>query len=331
MLKRGWMVCGLVLGLAACGGDDASSDVAQGGTGQGGGAQGGSSGSSQGAQGGGAGSSQGGGAGGGGGGEWTQLLSGDWSLDSGDEAYECVLFTVPEDMYVSGFRPIAPTGTHHTVLTREEATSRPDGVSPCNAATNGPNMIYGSGVGTEPLEFPQGVAIKLVKGERLMLNLHLFNVSPKKLTGSSGIEVLRVAEADVVHEAEMVLAGKDQGLTVETGESTQTGHCTMSGDTTVFAVLPHMHQLGIHMKVSAELPGGDQTLLDTDYSFDEQKYVVQDPNVSLSQGTRLRIECTYYNDRGEMVYFGDSSLAEMCYAGTYRYPKLGTAFITCTQ
>ncbi|MEZ4230400.1 MAG: hypothetical protein R3B89_14600 [Polyangiaceae bacterium] len=263
-------------------------------------------------------------------GEWTELLAGDWELDPADEGYRCVLFTVPEQMYVSAFRPIAPNGTHHTVLSRE-LTSQADGVYSCDAGTNGPVMIYGSGVGTTPLEFPRGVAVKLEAGEKLLLNLHLFNVSPDPLSGRSGIEVRRVDPGDVEHEAEMLLAGKDQGLAIDTGENTQTGHCTMNGDVNVFAVIPHMHQLGIHMKVSAQTAGGTLPLVDTDYTFDDQQYHVQDPLVPLKSGDQIQVDCTYYNDRGEMVFFGDSSLAEMCYAGVYRYPALGTPYITCTR
>ncbi|MCB9585916.1 MAG: hypothetical protein H6718_11000 [Polyangiaceae bacterium] len=338
-MRRIWLGgTAVLLSLAVLGcGDSGSETGSSGGSGQGGSAQGGS------AQGGAAGSGQGGSAtggtagstGGNGGsgatsGEWTELMTGDWELPAAEEGYRCVVYTVPEDMYVAGFRPIAPNGTHHTVLSRETG-SQADGIYPCDAGTNGPVMIYGSGVGTTPLEFPQGVAVKLKKGEKLLLNLHLFNVSPSGLSGRSGIEVRRVDPADVEHEAEMLLAGKDQGLVIDTGENTQTGHCTMTGDVTVFAVIPHMHQLGIHMQVSAETSAGSQQMVDTDYTFDDQQYHIQDPLVQLKAGDQVKVDCTYYNDRGETVYFGDSSLAEMCYAGIYRYPALGTPYITCTQ
>lgn len=333
---RGGSVSVLVLSLAlaGCGDSGDSASGGNGGSGQGGsgqGASGGSSGSGQGANGGSGGSGAAAGTGGSGAtGEWTELLAGDWELDPADEGYRCVSFTVPEDMYVSAFRPIAPNGTHHTVLSRE-VSAQPDGIYSCDAATNGPVMIYGSGVGTTPLEFPQGVAVKLKAGEKLLLNLHLFNVSPSPLSGRSGIEVRRVDPTDVEHEAEMLLAGKDQGLVVDTGENTQTGYCTMAGDVTVFAVIPHMHQLGIHMKVSAQTSGGVKPMIDADYTFDDQQYHVQDPLIQLQAGDQVQVDCTYYNDRGETVHFGDSSLAEMCYAGIYRYPALGTPFITCTQ
>src|SRR5690606_35010883 len=109
-------------------------------------------GSGQGANGGNAGGGAQAGSGGSGAapGDWTELLAGDWELDAADEGYRCVSFTVPEDMYVSAFRPIAPSGTHHTVLSRE-VSARPDGIYSCDAGTNGPVMIYGSGVGTTPL------------------------------------------------------------------------------------------------------------------------------------------------------------------------------------
>src|SRR5258705_4486216 len=62
-----------------------------------------------------------GGSGGGGGDDgiptgFVPLVGGDWTMPVGQEGYYCVRATVTEDMYVHGFRPIAPNGTHHTAL-----------------------------------------------------------------------------------------------------------------------------------------------------------------------------------------------------------------------
>ncbi|HUH04380.1 MAG TPA: hypothetical protein VML75_20435, partial [Kofleriaceae bacterium] len=87
-MKFALIVCGLVIGSAGtgCGGDSATNP------------DGGS------------------GADGGDTGEWTTLISGDWTLAPGTEDYVCVRTTVTEDLYISEFRAMIPSGTHHTVL-----------------------------------------------------------------------------------------------------------------------------------------------------------------------------------------------------------------------
>jgi hypothetical protein len=84
------------------------------------------------------------------------------------------------------------------------------------------------------------------------------------------------------------------------------------------------------MKVVAESSvDGDVTIHDAPYSFYEQRLYPIDP-VEMNQGDRVRVACTYDNDTGQTVTFGDSSEQEMCFATMYRYPARGAQFgIVC--
>src|SRR5690606_38223200 len=175
----------LTLALAACGGDDSGDD-----SGDGGGGGGGDGG-------------QGGPDGGGGDGTWQTLLEGDWSLQPLEEGYYCIYATVPRDLYIKAFRPLIPLGTHHTVLTLYEG-NQPDGVVPCGSSTNGQNMIYGSGVGSPEFHFPDGIGLHLREGQRLLLNLHLYNAGDSVLEGTSGTMFQEATAEEIEHEAEIV-------------------------------------------------------------------------------------------------------------------------------
>lgn len=261
---------------------------------------------------------------------WSKLVEAAWSLPPGEEAYICARLTLEEDLFVRALRADSPPGTHHSVLSLDSATGK-DGTYPCTAATNGQNMLFGAGVGTQPVVMPDGVALKLPQGSAVILNLHLFNVSSAPINASSGIEIVRADPSEVVHEAEIVLAGKAVGLIVPPGASVQTGSCEMSHDVTLFAVFPHMHQLGTHLKAIARPSGAaERVLLDAPYSFDEQLYYPVAPELSLSTGDAVDVECSYENPGAESVLFGDSSLHEMCFAGLYRYPRAANSGITCT-
>jgi hypothetical protein len=190
-------------------------------------------------------------------------------------------------------------------------------------------MVFGAGLGTQPVEMPEGVALKLPKGSALLLNLHLFNVSSAPLSGTSGIEIVRADPSEVVQEAEIVLAGKAVGLVVPPGASTQTGACAMSHDVTLFAVFPHMHQLGAHLKAVAHSGGAATVLVDAPYSFDTQLYYPVAPELPMKAGDSVDVECSYENPGAADVLFGDSSLDEMCFVGLYRYPRAQNSGITC--
>jgi hypothetical protein len=261
------------------------------------------------------------------GGGWKTLVTGRWDIDAGKEAYRCMRFTLPEDVFIGSFRALSPPGTHHTVLTVAEEAGLPDGITTCNAQTNAAWSITGSGVGTNDFTMPKGVAVHLRAGQQLLLNLHLFNVSDQPLTGLSGTLIKLVAEKDVKQTSESLLAGP-LNLDIPVGGPTvQIGQCTMKTDGTLYAVLPHMHQLGVHMKAIAKSSiQGDVVLHDGDYSFDEQ-IVYPIDEVQMKAGDQVQVECTYQNTTNKAVQWGDSSLAEMCFAGLFRYPADTGSFL----
>ena len=258
--------------------------------------------------------------------DWTTLLTGDWSRDPGTEGYTCVKKTTDKDYFVAGFEAINPLGTHHTLLTMGPPNG-PDGTTDCTAADNDLKSVFGSGVGTNPLEFPKGLAVKIPSGTQLLLNLHLFNTSTKPITGTSGTRIHAIPGTEVTELAEGILAGT-VALDIPAGQTkTTTGYCTMTSEVTIFAVAPHMHQIGIYEKVVAESSiAGDVTLFDGPYDFNEQSYNLISP-VKLAKGDKVRVECTHHNTTDHDVTFGQSSLQEMCFAGIYRYPADGTPFI----
>jgi hypothetical protein len=261
--------------------------------------------------------------------EWKTLISRDWTLPSAREGYKCVRYTVTEDLFAGGFEAIAPLGTHHTLLTMGQPNA-PDGVSDCNAGTNFPFSVFGSGVGTQPITFPQGVAFFIPKGMQLLLNLHLFNYGQTELRGTSGARVFTIPASEVIDRAEGTMAGT-LALNIPPGATTtHTGYCTLTKDSTLFAVAPHMHQLGVHEKVVAETRQfGEVTLFDGPYNFHDQSYKLIQP-LQMAAGDRVRVECTHRNTTTRTVTFGESSLSEMCFAGMYRYPHAGTA-LACTR
>jgi copper type II ascorbate-dependent monooxygenase-like protein len=251
--------------------------------------------------------------------EWQTLLTGDWTLPPATEDYVCVRQTVTEDIYVRALQAINPPGTHHTFLTIGPA-SGPDGVTPCDFTVNHGQAIFGSGVGTNAIEFPPGVAMKMSAGEQLLLNLHLFNSNPSELSGSSGTKMVRVEESEVEYLGENRPA-LDLSLNIPPHQEwSEVGSTAMSSDRTIFAVLPHMHQLGSHMKVTAASSlDGERVLHDGPYEFEAQLYYPIDP-IRMAAGDKLQFECTWKNTTDRTINFGDSSLDEMCAVGLYQYP-----------
>jgi hypothetical protein len=272
---------------------------------------------------------------------WTTLISRSWSLVSNSEGYKCTIVQVPQDMWITGYQSLAPAGTHHSVLTK--ANSHTVGDYDCSAGSELLNneMMYAAGVATDENLLPTGVAIHLVAGTYINLNLHLFNATDFDMTDHvSGVLVKTVAQSEVVHEADMMFAGTYNiggagGIPPDNTPHTATGGCNAAGDMHVFTLWPHMHQIATHQKLVITHSGVPTTMLDVDYSFTNQKnYPMADTLVH--SGDQIQTTCTYINNTGvtdppaHNVGFGDSSTAEMCFTGVYKYPAGGTLF-QCTS
>lgn len=254
---------------------------------------------------------------------WDELVSGQWTLPPGTESYVCVYMTLQEPIAFRALRPESPPGTHHTLLSYFDAPEHDDGTVPCSVSDNGDHILAATGVGTEATQpLPEGVSFQLPAGSQLLLNLHLYNATDDMLSGRTGITIKRSETPDVDIRAEHILAGPLR-LQIPPGEATQMGRCTFTGDATVVEIFPHMHQLGSHIRVVAHsTTQGERVLHDADYDFEEQLFYPIEP-LEMAEGDHVTVECTYQNDTGQTVTFGDSSDSEMCFAGLIRYPALG--------
>jgi hypothetical protein len=253
------------------------------------------------------------------------LIEGAFSIPPYSELYQCIRVTTDEDLWITQITPIAPLGTHHTLLAIDGGTS-PDGSTTCGPFAPAWTTLFASGLGSPPLNMPEGVALRIPAGEQMLLNLHLFNPSGETIEGVAGLEARFADPDDIEHEAGVVLAGPADFVVPQGPEVLITGACTLQSDTNFFALFPHMHQYGRWMRVWAE----EELVYDGGFDFEHQDFYEFDA-IPMAQGDRIHVECTYENLTDSTIQFGDSSDQEMCYAISYLYPWTGYGFTSlCT-
>lgn len=269
---------------------------------------------------------------------YARLIGRTWSLQPGQtDTYRCVRLTMTEDVYITSFKSQSPNGSHHAVLSiaNTSSTMGADGEYDCSVGTLGLKMLYAAGVTTADYDFPAGVGIQVRAGEQIHLNLHLYNASDVPITGESAVFVKRVATAPAML-AEMVFAGKflfSLRGDMPNVPQTVSGGCTVAAgrDYQLFALWPHMHKAATHQKVTITHAGVDTVLHDLAFAFGEQNFFAQSPQFHLVGGDRVKVDCTYVNNTGSTITFGDSSDAEMCFSGLYRYPTTNSSLFECTD
>ena len=257
---------------------------------------------------------------------FTTWLSRSWTLPAGaTDIYRCVRIQLDHDTVVTGLRALAPFGAHHSVLT----VSPPDaplGDYDCSSGSLDQQVLFGAGVATNDLIYPDGVGMKLAAGTKINLNLHLFNATDSEISGVSGVLIRE--GTNVTSYADLVFGGKVNFAGIpNNGETTDVvGTCTLATDYTVFDLFPHMHQIATHQKVEWLHDGASSTLLDDDFSFSSQKNYPLAAPIQMHAGDQIKTTCSYVNNLDHVVNWGDKSTDEMCITGIYRYPASGGAF-----
>jgi len=280
---------------------------------------------------------------------WTSLIEGHWHLEpagmNGDEIYWCTRIPVDHDMWISGFRALAPAGTHHAILTIDPTSTKTGefGSPDCDSTVGfGPNdrLIFASGLSTNDLVFPTGIAVHLTAGQYITLNLHLLNSGDFAKTDTSGVLVQTIDQSQVTHEIDATFAGTrsivlDPGVTPVGPNRYVVGGCSAPTDWHVFALWPHMHQFGTHAKL---LVNGSEVVLDQPFDFTAEKtYPMNETVIHQTDTITARCDyqipvqtCTYpagactYGTCGSDGYcqisYGESANGEMCYIAMYKYP-----------
>jgi hypothetical protein len=233
-------------------------------------------------------------------------------------------------LYIVKVIPVSPMGVHHEVLAIDPGNN-PDGKSVCVPIGPTWTPLFASGIGSPSLSMPDKVALKVKAGQHIVLNMHLFNASLSPLTGSAALDVVVAKDGTGYQLASVPFVGN---ISFSVGPTLKVdGQCTMSNATSYFAVFPHMHTTGAHMKVWTESAGGaPATVWDSDYLFNEQKFG-EYPNwmgpqkVDLKAGDKIRVTCTY-DASGLGKQFGESTNDEMCFAISYVYPAITTTLGT---
>jgi len=267
--------------------------------------------------------------------ESFEVIGRDWTLQPGTEVYRCIGIQVDRDMYINKFQTVNPLGEHHAVLTVADQLGGLGGTMlgeyECTVLTLDLQMLFASGVGTDTLSMPEGVALPVRAGQYLHLNLHLYNTTDAPLSGHSAIIATPMDEVGPEHQAEMVFAGT-VNINIPPGETmTIGGGCTFGRDQTIFTYWPHMHQHASHQKVTVTKGGVPQVLHDVAFDFNEQLNYPLAPMLEVKAGDSIRTDCTYTNTEPTNLRFGDSSNAEMCFTGLYRYPKKSLSLFECTE
>ncbi len=224
-----------------------------------------------------------------------------------------------EDKWVRAFeaKPGNLAVVHHIICFIQDPKSQGRGLR------EGSGAQVGYAPGSPPRVYPEGVAMRIPAGSKLVFQMHYTPVGTAQLDRSCIGLVYEDAEK-VTHEVKGGVCGT-VAFAIPPHENDYVVKCKtkLRRDTTLISMLPHLHLRGTAFRYEAEYPDGTwEVLLDVPrYDFNWQLwYDVMEPKV-LPKGTRLHCTAHYDNsldnvynpNPDDTVRFGDQTWEEMMF------------------
>jgi len=252
------------------------------------------------------------------------------------DEYRCFSIPVPSnnDLWIStiDFRPGDRGTVHHIVeyLDLQGASAKLDKDGNGFTCFGGPEIddadVLGAwSPGGRPTPLPDGTAIRLPKGARVLMQVHYHPHFGKVAPDRTEIglyfttkEVKKELRYGAVYNERLFIPA---GATNQRVEATS----TLGAGIELVSIYPHMHLLGKSIRADAILPDGTvQHLIDIpQYEFQWQGQYIYKNAVKLPKGTKLRVEGFYDNSADNPtnpnsppkdVRWGEASTDEMCIA-----------------
>ena len=260
---------------------------------------------------------------------------GPYDLAPGEEhASQCVSVTLGNElpMFVNEVSLSTGDGFHHSnwFWVPEDAYDGPDGTWRCRdrgfdeplaAALGGVLFAQSTQAAAETQAFPPGVAVPIPPRSKIVAGIHLLNAGDAPIETTLELGVTTIRQRDLVTQ----LAGLSftyQALALPPGRtSTFTVDCDVDSlhqrilgrptDFNLYWVLPHYHDLGRGIELTATGPGGDTPVIATEGAVGEPLGKQLAPAFSLRGHTGLRFTCRFDNPGPGEVRWGNGD-GEMC-------------------
>jgi mono/diheme cytochrome c family protein len=239
---------------------------------------------------------------------------------AGREEHPQFIFDAPwgdANVQMLAYRPITdnPRVLHHWIMYENSG-----GIF---GGAGGGKFLVGWAPGSQgSTDMPDDVGMYMPGGAgALRLDVHYYNLGNAQAeSDASGFEMCITRTP---RKFTATVAGLFGNATAPVGRSDNATSCTVNltgvENVTFLSVSPHMHQLGVHAKLGLTRAGQQSALHDAPFDFFDQRIYPLD-DLAIRDGDVLTTTCSYENDTGRTVSFGQNSDDEMCFNFVTYYP-----------
>jgi hypothetical protein len=234
-------------------------------------------------------------------------------VNPGQEVYKCQDFPNPfgKDIGVVEMTTDLTPGSHHMfafVISPGEATLTGSLQDCPSGGVEFHDYLTTNGSPHTVSTYPAGIGRIFSGGASLRLNVHLINTEQDPKNAFVKFKVKYVDPSTLPNKAASIFLN-NVALQVPKGTSTQSKTYKLTQDINLMSAASHMHKQGTRFVATT---GTGVTLYDgTDWQ--EPKPKIFSPALNIKKDDTITWKCTYQNDTGKTLGFGESALTnEMC-------------------
>lgn len=249
--------------------------------------------------------------------EYT-FVTGHFMVPPGGEVYKCQDFQNPfgKDIAVVQDVTTLTPGSHHMfafVMPNVQLTLMNNLVDCPGGGVEFHDFLATSGSPVATTTYPASTGRIFHATDGLRLDVHLFNTTSDAKDAFVTFKVTFTDPGAVTNKVASMFLNQVL-LSVPPGMSTQSRTYTLAQDINLMGTGSHMHKQGVHFVATAN----GMNLYDGT-EWQEPMPRVYNPPLHLTAGTRITWACTYNNQTGQTLTFGESaSKNEMCiYEGEF--------------
>jgi hypothetical protein len=244
-----------------------------------------------------------------------------FTVDPGKEVYMCQDFANPfqgVQADIKTWELHMAQGSHHMFAFYTPNATNAHVVTCPQGGLQFQPFTFGSQTANQVATYPQGIGATIPPTTGFTLNVHYINPGTTPITGHVALTIY-VAKPNIITQHVGILF-LNQGLlnVPATGQpSTSTSSFTLPQDIHLLTSVSHMHKRATDFTATTST---GQTLFQTN-QWAEPAPKQYSPATLLSAGTKITWSCTYVNDTGQVLTFGESAATNvMCISVSTFYP-----------
>jgi hypothetical protein len=180
-----------------------------------------------------------------------------------------------------------------------------------------PNTLGAWAPGSDATVFPDGTGIALAADQVIVMQVHYNTAALEDVPVPADRSIVQLQLADDVADPALLVPVPNDDFNLPPGVETTDTLVVPGAGRKVWGVLPHMHQLGERISLTAANAGCLIAVDEWDFQW-QQSYFFEDVDfVQLGLLEQVTLSCTWFNATGGNVQWGENTTDEMCLAYVY--------------